>query len=154
MHSFVTQQIVDGVLDCDNVTKQRLGQKFAAHLRLQSGTMGADDGIDGIAEVDGRQILFQSKLRNKKLGPDDAKVFFSDLRRHRMSVGIYLAGRGYTDEFTRVAEDLLTHAREGGRDVVVHFLTLFDLLDRTEALSRAASVLPALASADSALRTE
>src|SRR4051794_23901112 len=101
-----TTRIVQGILECDNATKQELGQRLARHLGLQEGPRGRDDGIDGIANLGAVRVLFQSKLRKDLLGPDEAKIFWADLIRHGMSAGVYLAGMGYSVEFRRVSQQV------------------------------------------------
>jgi hypothetical protein len=137
-----TAHIVTGILECDEATKQELGQRLARHLRLQEGPRGRDDGIDGIATSGSVRVLFQSKLRKDLLGPDEAKIFWADLIRHSMSAGIYLAGVGYSEQFRRVSQQMRDALRSLGREVRVHLLTLHDLLDRNEIMQAAAADLP------------
>jgi hypothetical protein len=109
---FTTSQIVTGILECDALTKQQLGQRLARHLGLQEGSSGRDDGIDGIAVVGVRRVLFQCKLRRTPIEADDAKIFWADLVRHRMTAGIYLAGRAFTEGFYSVSQQLDTILRD------------------------------------------
>jgi hypothetical protein len=138
----ITIQIVTGILECDNATKQELGQRLARHLRLKQGPGGRDDGIDGRAEFGSVRVLFQSKLRKDFLGPDEAKIFWADLIRHGMNAGIYLAGMGYSEEFRSMSQQINVALRSLGREVRVHLLTLHDILDRTEVMQGAAADLP------------
>lgn len=45
----IQRNYVLGLLQADNETKQRMGQRFASHLGLTPGPLGPDDGVDGSA---------------------------------------------------------------------------------------------------------
>jgi hypothetical protein len=128
---------------------------MAAHLHLQQGSAGPDGGIDGIATYGENRIMFQCKLRNDRIGPDDAKVFWADLIRHGMTGGIYLAGLDYTDGFRAVSKQMEEDAlRDLGRSIPCFLLTLADIFDKTELLRHAAHLLPPIASLKSSLHDD
>ena len=143
MEYYIASQIVDGILECDNATKQRLGQKFARYLNFIEGPRGKDDGIDGIVEHNGKQILFQSKLEKNSIGVDKAKIFFVDMGRHNASIGIYLSGCGFSSEFHKVIRELIEEAKEKEkRTFEVYCLSLLDILTENEKYHEAKVILP------------
>jgi hypothetical protein len=150
----ITSRIVTGILECDPVTKQELGQRLARHLGLREGRAGPDGGIDGIAVVGDRRVLFQCKLERRPIGVDDAKIFWADLVRHGMTAGIYLAGQGYTEEFRSVIQKLVTILQDWGHPVEYCLLTLEDIFEKTPSMHRAVRLLPPLATLDQAMKAE
>jgi hypothetical protein len=148
----ITSRIVTGILECDPVTKQELGQRLARHLGLREGCAGPDGGIDGIAAVGDKRVLFQCKLERKPIGADYAKIFWADLVRHGMTAGIYLAGQGYTEEFRSVIQQLATILQGWGHPIEYCLLTLEDVFERTPRMLDAVRLLPPLASLDQAMK--
>ncbi len=132
--------LVRGLLSSDNATKQQLGQRFAAHLELTPGPLGPDDGVDGSALVQGRMIHFQSKLRSTPLDKDVARLYYSDVKYHRATVSVMLAGLGYKQTFQ---ERLFGHPHLEA--VRIHLLTLEDVFRETPAYRLAMADMPALA---------
>lgn len=88
--------LIQGILSADSQIKQELGRRFAVHLRLTPGSLGADEGIDGYGFVNEFKIYFQSKLKSNKLGAEEADSFYAKLVLHKADIGILLAGIGYT----------------------------------------------------------
>jgi hypothetical protein len=144
MPDFYTEQIITGILECEAATKQQLGQRLARHLHLEAGPAGKDDGIDGKAIHGTFRVLFQAKLRREEIGPDEAKIFWADIIRHRMNAGIYLAGIGFTTEFRRVSIQMEESLRSVGYVASVHFMALCDIIEQTQAFHLAKTVLPEL----------
>jgi hypothetical protein len=70
-----------------------------------------------------------------------------------MTAGVYLAGRGYSEEFRRVSQDLESILRGLGRPITCFLLALEDVFDKTDNLRKAAQVLPPLAHLQQALTT-
>jgi hypothetical protein len=138
MLTFVqVQALLAGILQADNATKQQLGRRFAQHLGLQPGPGGPDDGIDGSADIGGRLIHFQCKLRGTELDRDDARAYYSDLQFHRAAISVMLAGKGYKETFR---ERLFGHPHL--EIVRIHLLALEDLFLETPAYQAARADLP------------
>ncbi|OAD20955.1 hypothetical protein THIOM_003304, partial [Candidatus Thiomargarita nelsonii] len=78
-----SRALVDGIINADSKTKEILGQRCAAHLGLEPGSSGKDDGIDGVAFINQQKIYFQSKLRNRPLNAEFADYLYSNLVRHK-----------------------------------------------------------------------
>lgn len=134
-----TYYLIKGILQTENDSKQRLGQRFADCLRLIPGPEGPDDGVDGSTHFAGRKIHFQSKLSRKPLDKDEARKYYSDIKYHRADVSIMLSGVGYKETFI---ERLYGHPDI--ESVVIHLLTLQDLFEKTEAFQNALGDLPPL----------
>lgn len=134
-----TYYLIKGILEAENDSKQKLGQRFADCLQLTPGPGGSDDGIDGSTFFEGKKIHFQSKLSRKPLDKDEARKYYSDIKYHRADVSIILSGVGYKETFT---ERLYGHPDIDV--VVIHLLTLQDLFEKTEAFNNALKDLPPL----------
>lgn len=132
--------LVSGVLASDNATKQELGRKFAVYLGLLPGPRGADGGVDGFGEWNGRRIYFQSKLERELLNASRAAEFYGNLVLHQANVGILLSGQGYTSGF----RDRLELDPNLYQTFNVHLLSLVDLFGQTLAWEAAAQDLPSL----------
>jgi len=144
--SLVVRALIRGIINADNATKQDIGQRFARHLRLTPGPLGADDGIDGQGEYDGQKVHFQCKLRSTPLDKDDARLYYSDLKYHEAKISVMLAGVGYKETF---AERLFGHSDIGS--IRIHLLTLSDLFGETPAYKAALNDMPQLAEATAML---
>ncbi|KOR37322.1 hypothetical protein AM228_07890 [Planktothricoides sp. SR001] len=134
-----TYYLIKGILQAENDSKQRLGQKFADCLNLTPGSEGPDDGVDGSTYFEGKNIHFQSKLSSKPLDKDEARKYYSDIKYHQADVSIMLSGVGYKETFK---ERLYGHPDI--HQVVIHLLTLQDLFENTEAFQNALKYLPPL----------
>jgi hypothetical protein len=134
-----TYYLIKGILQAENDSKQKLGQRFANCLRLIAGPQGPDDGVDGSTYFEGKKIHFQSKLSKKLLDKDEARRYYSDIKYHKADVSIMLSGVGYKETFI---ERLYGHPDI--EQVVIHLLTLQDLLEKTKALQDALKDLPPL----------
>ncbi|NER32485.1 MAG: restriction endonuclease [Oscillatoria sp. SIO1A7] len=139
MTDFATYHVIKGILNADPATKQDLGRRFAKHLGLTPGPRGSDDGIDGVLFYNGRKIHFQSKLKGERLDKDEARLYYSDLKYHKVDVSIMLAGIGYKDTFR---ERLFGH--DGISNVTIHLLTLRDIFEETSSFQSALKDLPPL----------
>ncbi|MEB3339004.1 MAG: hypothetical protein VKJ46_16150, partial [Leptolyngbyaceae bacterium] len=112
--------LVTGIVYADNTTKQALGRRFATYLGLNPGPSGQDEGSDGVGEVDGHRIYFQSKLERNPLDASRAAEFYGNLGLHQADIGVILAGVGYTDGFLqRLEKDPNLHQK-----FKIHPLTL------------------------------
>jgi hypothetical protein len=147
MNELTIDQIIDGILECDTETKQRLGQVLARHLRLESGPAGPDGGIDGYRDGPQGFVVFQSKLESKTIGAEKADQFFGMIHRKNADVGIYLAGRGYTEAFENNLNASL-QSKRSQNPPTVHLLTLRDILSKSPKLMKAIDSLPELEDAD------
>ncbi|WP_126148344.1 restriction endonuclease [Synechococcus elongatus] len=145
----VTYHLIEGILDCENDTKQKLGQKFARYLNLTPGPLGPDDGVDGSTTFAGKKIHFQSKLSRKELDVNEAKLYYSDIRYHKVDISIMLSGRGYKKTF----HDRL-NGYEDIKKVKIHLLTLQDVIENSEAFLNACCDLPNLEMISSSLLTD
>jgi hypothetical protein len=94
-----TYYLIKGILQAENDSKQRLGQRFADCLNLTPRPEGADDGVDGSTYFEGRNIHFQSKLSRKPLDKDEGIKYYSDIKYHQADVSIMLSGVGYKETF-------------------------------------------------------
>jgi len=144
--SLLIRALIRGILHADNATKQEIGQRFARHLRLEPGPLGADDGVEGYGISNGQNVHFQCKLRSTPLDKDDARLYYSDLKYHKVMISIMLAGVGYKETFT---ERLFGHPDIG--TICIHLLTLFDLFGETPAYHAALKDMPQLAEATATL---
>lgn len=88
--------MIQGILAADPDIKQELGRRFAFHLGLTPGSLGADGGIDGYGSVNGSKVYFQSKLKSANLDAEEADSFYAKLILHQAEIAIMLAGIGYT----------------------------------------------------------
>ncbi len=134
-----TYYLVAGILQSENDSKQRLGQKFAECLQLTPGPLGPDDGVDGSTYFEGKKIHFQSKLSKKPLDRDEARKYYSDINYHKADVSIILSGNGYKETFI---ERLYGH--KDIELIIIHLLTLQDLFEKTEVFQNALKSLPTL----------
>jgi hypothetical protein len=137
----VTYYLISGILNSENSSKQKLGQKFAQYLNLTPGPGGPDDGVDGSTIFNGNKIHFQCKLSRSKLDVDEARRYYSDIKYHNVDVSIMLSGRGYLETFT---ERLYGHL-DIEKDKI-HLLTLQDIFEDTNSFKDAKKVLPPLES--------
>ena len=135
------------ILQSSNTGKQILGQRIAAHLGLNPGPRGKDDGIDGIIINNGIVIHFQSKLRSVQLDVDDARNYYSDIIFHKAHISIILSGIGFKDTFR---SRLFGH--EGIESVKIHLLELKDIFESNENFNRACNDLPSLQYLDEELK--
>ena len=135
----ITYYLVRGILQSENDSKQRLGQRFADCLGLTPGPEGPDDGVDGSTYFEGKKIHFQSKLSRKPLDKDEARKYYSDINYHEADVSIMLSGNGYKDTFI---QHLYGH--QNIERVIIHLLTLQDLFEKTEVFQNALKDLPPL----------
>jgi hypothetical protein len=142
-----TYYLIKGILQAENDSKQRLGQKFAESLRLKPGPSGPDDGVDGSTCLLGRRIHFQSKLSANFLSKDEARKYYSDIKYHMADISIMLAGVGYKETFL---DRLFGHPDINS--VVIHLLTLQDLFERSNKFQNALKDLPTLENLDNILR--
>ena len=141
--------IINAILQLSNATKQVMGQRIAYFLGLNPGPRGADDGIDGSININGVKIQFQSKLRTSHLDKDDARTLYADIAYHKPNVVIMLSGVGYKETFTQrlfFYDDI--------KSIKVHLLILRDILEHTDAFSRACADLPALRFLDEEIKKE
>lgn len=100
---------------------------------------GADGGIDGEGEINGKKIYFQSKLSRKSLDASYVAYFWGNIAIYRASIGVLLAGIGYTPGFMSKLNkcpniDQLT----------IHLLTLEDIFVESPTFEKAALDLPPL----------
>lgn len=138
---------VTPILQSSNAGKQILGQRIAAHLGLNPGPRGKDDGIDGILVNGDFVIHFQSKLRSAPLDVDDAKNYYSDIIFHKANVSIILSGVGFKETFkTRL------FGHQSIENVRIHLLELADIFENTAAFVDACNDLPGLRSLDQELK--
>lgn len=132
--------IVNGILEAENSTKQELGRRFAAYLGIQAGSTGADGGVDGFGEFNGRKIYFQSKLERNRFDASRAAEFYGNLCLHGAQLSIMLSGIGYTSGFqTRLNKDL-----DLDKKFKIHLLSLFDIFAETPNFKVATLDLPDL----------
>lgn len=136
------RELINGIVNLDNATKQVIGQRFARHMGLKPGPLGPDDGIDGEGISNGQKVHFQCKLRDEPLDKDDAREYYSDLKLHQVAISVMLAGRGYKETFK---QRLFGHADIG--TIRIHLLTLADLFGETPAYQAALKDMPQLAQA-------
>jgi hypothetical protein len=134
------EALVNGIIYADTTVKGELGRRFALHLGLTPGEIGRDGGCDGVGEVDGKRIYFQSKLERERLDASRAAEFYGNLGLHQAQIGVMLSGAGYTSGFAqRLAKDPNLDQR-----YTIHLLSLSDLFGETEALQWAIESLPPL----------
>ncbi|MGC9526802.1 MAG: restriction endonuclease [Limnospira sp.] len=144
-----TYYLVKGILEAENDSKQRLGQRFADCFHLTPGPLGPDDGVDGWTYFEGKKIHFQSKLSRKPLDKDEARKYYSDIKYHRADVSIMLSGMGYKEGFK---ERLYGHPDIDS--VVIHLLSLQDLFEKTEKFKNALKDLPPLEKLEGILKSQ
>jgi hypothetical protein len=143
-----TYYLIKGILRAENISKQRLGQRFAECLRLTPGPSGPDDGVDSSTIFLGKKIHFQSKLSTMPLSKDNAREYYSDIKYHMADISIMLAGIGYKETFL---ERLFGHPDINS--VIIHLLTLQDLFERSNKFQNALKDLPTLENLDNILRS-
>lgn len=131
--------LINGITYSDPAVKQDLGRRFAAHLGLNPGQAGADGGIDGEGEINGRKIYFQSKLYRVPLDASFAADFCGNLGIHKADIGVMLAGVGYTSGF----ESRLKKYPNIDK-LKIHLLTLADIFAETPTFEEAVTDLPSL----------
>jgi len=144
-----TYFLVKGILQAENDSKQRLGQRLADCFHLNPGPLGPDDGVDGSTNFEGRIIHFQSKLSQKPLDKDEARKYYSDIKYHGADVSIMLSGVGYKETFK---ERLYGHPAIDG--VVIHLLSLQDVFEETEKFKSALKDLPPLEKLEGILKSQ
>jgi len=139
MDGIQIRSIIRGILNAENITKGELGRRFAAHLGLEPGPLGADGGIDGVGWLDDRKIYFQSKLVSQPLDASQADNLYANLVRHKANTAVVLAGVGYTKGFkSRLTEFYDIHRFK------IHLLSLDDYFKETLAFQNAKKDLPTL----------
>lgn len=132
--------LVQGILQADTATKQKLGQRFAVYLGIEAGPSGGDEGIDGWGQIGDKRIYFQSKLVRNRLDASKAADFYGNLHIHQATVGLILSGAGFTSGFMqRLEKDPDLH-----RKFEIHCLSLADLFEETPAFLNAITDLPPL----------
>lgn len=134
------EALVNGIIYADTTLKGELGRRFALYLGLTPGEIGNDGGCDGIGDLDGKRIYFQSKLERNRLDASRAAEFYGNLGLHQAQIGVMLSGAGYTPGFAqRLEKDPNLNQR-----FTIHLLSLRDLFEKTEALQQATQSLPPL----------
>jgi hypothetical protein len=134
------EALVNGIIYADTTVKGELGRRFALYLGLTPGEVGKDGGCDGVGELEGQRIYFQSKLERERLDASRAAEFYGNLGLHQAQIGIMLSGAGYTPGFAqRLAKD--PHLNDRYK---LHLLSLRDLFEETETFQQATQSLPPL----------
>jgi hypothetical protein len=131
--------LINGIISSNTAVKQELGRRFAAYLGLNPGQAGADGGIDGEGEINGRKIYFQSKLSKVTLDASYVADFCGNLGIHQAAIGVMLAGIGYTSGFR---ERLNKFPKID--ELKIHLLTLEDIFVETSVFEAAVIDLPPL----------
>ena len=131
--------LILGYTNASSAAKQELGRCFAAHLGLEPGPRGSDDGIDGVGFIDGRKIYFQCKLSKNELGVAEVERFCANLLFHDANIGVMLAGVGYTSGF----QPKLLKFPDINK-YKIHLLTLQDIFEETPNFQEAVKDLPLL----------
>lgn len=143
----VINAIIQGIISSDTATKQELGRRFAYCLGLTPGPTGRDGGVDGEGNINGLKIYFQSKLKNKNLGAEEADILYSRLIRSSADIGVILAGVGYTsstrsDPNAGFKNRLLQFPNIDR--FKIHLLTLRDIFEENQTFQDAMYDLPPL----------
>jgi len=135
--------LVTGIIYSSETAKQDLGRRFAAYLGLTPGKSGSDGGIDGYAELNNDMIYFQSKLSQNILDASYSAELIGNLIIHEATIGIMLAGVGYTDGF-RSRLNKAIQSKQINTQLKIHLLSLEDVFGETEMFIRATQDLPSL----------
>lgn len=134
------EALVNGILYADATLKGDLGRRFALYLGLTPGEIGNDGGCDGVGELGGKRIYFQSKLERNRLDASRAAEFYGNLGLHQAQISVMLAGNGYTPGFVQRLEKDPNLSQQ----FTIHLLSLRDLFEETAAFQKATQSLPPL----------
>lgn len=140
MEQYIAYNLALGIVSISSKRKQEIGRAFAQVLGFHPGPLGPDGGMDGVIfREDGCLVHFQSKLSQKELDVEHAKLLYADIMYHRAVISIMLAGMGYKETFNK---RLFGHPYL--EQVSIHLLTLVDVLAKTDTYYFAVQDLPKL----------